>query len=120
MLKLIINDGEFSCELESFSEGLNRQSQDNQTFSTNLVLYEITANIKNPEITVDIFTPYVYVKSISSIQIKDIREGQDEVVLFDSQKFSEIFNVSRLINKYEPSESLITLYFRSVQDIAAK
>lgn len=117
MLKLIINNGEFDCELESFSEGLNRQGQDNQTFSTNLVLYEVTANIKNPEVTVDIFTPYVYVNSISSIQIKDIEEGQDEVVLFDSQKFSEIFNVSKLVNKYEPSESLITLYFRNIQNL---
>lgn len=118
MLKMIINDGEFSCELESFSEGLNRQEQDNQTFSKSLVLYEFSANIKDSTISTDIFTPYVRLNSITSIQVKDIQEGQDEMILFESEKFSEIFNVSRLVNKYEPSESLITLYFRNVQDVA--
>lgn len=117
MLKMIINKGEFSCEIESFSEGLNRKEQDNQTFSKSLILYELTVNIKTPDVQTEDFSSFLRYNSITSIDIY-LEENEESTEIFSSEKFTEVFNISRLVNKYYPSDALITIYFRNVQGTA--
>ena len=117
MLKMVINKGEFSCELESFSEGLNRREQDNQSFSESLILYELTVNIKTPDIQIEDFSSFLRYNSITSIDIY-VEENEENTEIFSSEKFTEIFNISKLVNKYDPSDALTTIYFRNVQGAA--
>ena len=117
MLKMIINKGEFSCEIESFSEELDRKEQDNQTFSQSLILYELTVNIKTPDIQIEDFSSFLRYNSITSIDIY-VEENEESTEIFSSEKFTEIFNISRLVNKYDPSDALTAIYFRNVQGAA--
>lgn len=120
MLKMILNDNEYSCEIESFSEALNRTKQDNQTFQEELVLYELTINIKTQEngsnVNMTDFVPFMKTNSITSVQLV-YSEDDQESVIFTTDKFSEIFNTSKLVNKYQVTQAAIAVYFRSVEGL---
>lgn len=121
MLKMILNDNEYSCEIESFSEGLNRTEQDNQTFQNGMILYELTINIKTQgdgsSVNMTDFVPFMKTNSITSIQLVNVDEEQESVI-FSTDKFSEIFNTSKLVNKYQITEAAIAIYFRSVEGLS--
>ena len=63
------------------------------------------------------FSSFLRYNSITSIDIY-LEENEESTEIFSSEKFTEIFNISRLVNKYYPSDALIAIYFRNVQGTA--
>lgn len=62
------------------------------------------------------FVPFMKTNSITSVQLV-YSEDDQESVIFTTDKFSEIFNTSKLVNKYQVTQAAIAVYFRSVEGL---